>query len=39
MVMACSTNVGAEECIEDIGENAGRKETAGKTKMYLGGQY
>jgi hypothetical protein len=40
---ACSTNWGEEECIEDIGGEARRKETtgrprcrwAGKIKMYL----
>jgi hypothetical protein len=31
MDWACSTN-GEEECIEDIGEKARRKETTGKTK-------
>jgi hypothetical protein len=29
---ACSTNGGEEECIEDIGGKARRKETTGKTK-------
>jgi hypothetical protein len=28
---ACSTNGGEEECIEDFGEKAGRKETTRKT--------
>jgi hypothetical protein len=32
MGRACSTNVGEEECIEDIGGKARRKETTGKTK-------
>jgi hypothetical protein len=32
MGMACSTNGGEEECIEDIGGKAGTKETIGKTK-------
>jgi hypothetical protein len=30
---ACSMNWGEEECIWDIGGNARRKETNGKTKM------
>jgi hypothetical protein len=29
---ACSTNGGEEECIEDIGGKARRKETTRKTK-------
>jgi hypothetical protein len=32
MGRACSTNGGVEECIEEIGGKARRKETAGKTK-------
>jgi hypothetical protein len=32
MGRACSTNVGDEECVEDIGEKARRKETTRKTK-------
>jgi hypothetical protein len=30
---ACSKNVGEEECIQDIGGKARRKETTRKTKM------
>jgi hypothetical protein len=33
MGRACGTNGGEEECIEDIGGKAGKKETTGKTKM------
>jgi hypothetical protein len=33
MGMACSTNGGEEECIEDIGGKARRKEITRKTKM------
>jgi hypothetical protein len=33
MGRACSTNGGEEECIWDVGGNAGRKETTRKTKM------
>jgi hypothetical protein len=29
---ACSTNGGEEECIQDIGGKARKKETTGKTK-------
>jgi hypothetical protein len=36
---ACSTNGGEEECIQDIGGKARRKETTGKTKTQVGGQY
>jgi hypothetical protein len=32
MGRACSTNVGEQECIWDIGVNARKKETARKTK-------
>jgi hypothetical protein len=39
MGRACSTNVGEEECIQDISGKASRKETARKTKMYVGGHY
>jgi hypothetical protein len=33
MGRACSTNLAEEECIEDIGGKARRKETNRKTKM------
>jgi hypothetical protein len=36
---ACSMNGREEECIYDIGGKARRKETTGKTKMSMGGQY
>jgi hypothetical protein len=40
MGRASSTNGGEEECIQDIGEKAGRKETTRKTKTYkVGGYY
>jgi hypothetical protein len=39
MGRACSTNGGEEECIEDIGGKARRKDTTRKTKMEGGGQY
>jgi hypothetical protein len=32
MGRACSTNIGEEECIKDIGGNSRRKETTGRTK-------
>jgi hypothetical protein len=32
MGRACGTHRGEEECIEDIGGKARRKETTGKTK-------
>jgi hypothetical protein len=32
MGRACSTNGGEAECIKDIGGNARRKETTGKTR-------
>jgi hypothetical protein len=32
MGKACSTNGGDEECIQDVGGKARRKETTGKTK-------
>jgi hypothetical protein len=39
MGRACSTNGGEEECIQNIGWIARRKETTGKTKTLVGGQY
>jgi hypothetical protein len=33
MGVACSRNGGQEECIQDIGGKARRRETTGKTKM------
>jgi hypothetical protein len=39
MGRTCSTNGGEEECIYVIGGKARRKETTGKTKMSVGGQY
>jgi hypothetical protein len=36
---ACSTNLGEEKCILDIGGKARKKDTAGKTKTWVGGQY
>jgi hypothetical protein len=33
MGRACNTNGGEEECIQDIGGKARKKETTGKTKM------
>jgi hypothetical protein len=39
MGKACSTSGGEEECIEDIGGKARRKETTGKTKTYVGEEY
>jgi hypothetical protein len=33
MVRACSTNGGEEECIQDVGWKARRKETIVKTKI------
>jgi hypothetical protein len=36
---AFSTNGGEYECMYDIGGNAGRKETTGKTKTYVSGKY
>jgi hypothetical protein len=38
MVRTCSTNEREDECIENIGGKARRKEATGKTKT-LGGQY
>jgi hypothetical protein len=34
MGRTCSTNRGEEECIQDIGGKARRKETNGKTKTW-----
>jgi hypothetical protein len=39
MGRACTTNGGDEECIQDIGGKARRKETTRKTKMKVGGEY
>jgi hypothetical protein len=36
---ACGKNRGEEECIEDICEKARMKETTGKTKTLVDGQY
>jgi hypothetical protein len=36
---AYCTNVGEEECIEDIGGKARRKENIGKMKTQVSGQY
>jgi hypothetical protein len=32
----CNTIGGEEECMENIGGKAGRRETTVKTKMYVG---
>jgi hypothetical protein len=37
MGRACNTNGGDEECIQDIGGKARRKETTRKTKTFVGG--
>jgi hypothetical protein len=37
MSRACRTNEREEECIDDIGGKARRKETTRKTKIYVGG--
>jgi hypothetical protein len=39
MGRACSMNGGGKECTQDIGGIARRKETTGKTKTWVGGQY
>jgi hypothetical protein len=37
MGRACSTNVGEEEYMQDIGGKTGKKKTTSKTKMEVGG--
>jgi hypothetical protein len=35
----CSTNAGAEECLEHMGGKFRRKDITRKTKTYVDGQY